>query len=90
MLFLGFVVLMICWSVNLIYMSPSLKISRMVVNVTYCDLWIDNLKSLYVWMICNVVDMVCHGKVDGCGLHSWSVIVVSCSCGGCIYPSVVI
>ena len=34
----GVLFLMICWSVDLIYMSPALKISRVVVNVTYWDL----------------------------------------------------
>ena len=60
---------MICWSVNLIYMGPALKISMMVVNVTYCNLCIGNLKSFYVWMICNVVDVVCLSEVDGCDLY---------------------
>ena len=62
----------------------------MVMNVTYCDLWIDNLKSFYVWIICDVNDAVCHGKVYGCGLYGLSRIVVNCFCGGYIYPGVVI
>ena len=84
------VFLLSCCLVNLIYRFHAWKICRMVMNVTYCNLWIDNLKSFYVWMVCNVVNVVCHGEVDGCGLYSWSKIIVSCSCGGCVYPSVVI
>ena len=42
------VFLLSCWIVNLIYMIHALKICRMVVNVTYCDLWTDNLKSFHV------------------------------------------
>ena len=84
------VFLLSCWIVNLIYVIHALKICRMVVNVTYCNLWINNLKSFYVWMICNVNDVVCHGEVNGCGLYRWSEIIMSCSCGGCICPSVVI
>ena len=56
----------ICWSVNLFYISPALKVSRMVVNVTYCNLWIDELKYFCVWIICNEVNVVNHGKVNGC------------------------
>ena len=80
------------WSpgnVNLICLSPALKIGRMVMTVIYCDLSIGKLKNFYVWMICNVVDLVCHSEIDGCSLYRWSVIIVSCSCGSCIYPSVV-
>ena len=86
----GVVFLVICLSVNLIYVNPALKIGRMVMNMTYCDLWIDNLKIFYVWMICNVVDVVCHGEFDGYGLYRWNTVVMSCFCGGCIYPGAVI
>ena len=80
---------MICWRGNLIYMNPALKISRMV--MTHSNLWIDNLRSFYVWMmICNVVDVVCQSEINCCGLYRWSMIIVSCSCGGCICPSVLI
>ena len=58
-----------CWIVNLIYVVHALRICRIVMNVTYCDLWINNLKSFYVWMICNVVYVVYHSEVDGCGLY---------------------
>ena len=54
----GVVFLIICWSVDLIYMSLALKIGRMVMNVTYCYLWIDNLKSFYIWTMC-IVSMWC-------------------------------
>ena len=52
-----------CWIVNLIYTNHALKICRMAVNVTYYDLWTDNPKSFYVWMICDVTDVECHGTV---------------------------
>ena len=79
---------MICWYVDLICVSPALKIGGMVMTVIYCDVWIGKLKNFYACMICNVVDVVCHGGIDGCGLYRWSEIVMSCSCGGCIYPCV--
>ena len=90
MSFMGCVFFVICWSVNLIYASPALKIGRMVVNMTYCDLWIDKQKNFCVWMICNEVDVAYHGEVNGNGLYGWSVIVMSCSCDGCIYLSVMV
>ena len=34
-----------CWRLNLICVIHALKISRIVVSVTYCDLGINNLKS---------------------------------------------
>ena len=79
-----------CWSMNLICKVHALKICRMVMNVAYCDLRINNLKSFNLGMICNVTGVVCHSKVCGCVLCGLSEIIVSCSCGGCIYPSVVI
>ena len=79
-----------CWSMNLICMSHALKIGRIVVSVTYCDLRINNLKSCNVWMIYNVTDVVCHGKVCGCVLFGLGEIIMSYFCSGCIYLGVVI
>ena len=80
---------MICWNVNFICASLALKIGRMVVSMTYCDLWSGNLKNLHVWMICDEAIVVCHGKINGCNLYRWSMSIMSCSCGGCNYPDVV-
>ena len=79
-----------CWSMNLICMSHVLKIGRMVVSVTYCNLGINNPKSCDVWTIWDVTSVVCHGEVCGCILCGLSEIIVSCFCGGCIYLGVVI
>ena len=79
-----------CWSMNLICDAHTLKICRRGMNMTYCDLGIDKLKSFYVGMICNVIGEVCHSEICGCVLIGLSKIIVSCFCGGCIYPSVVI
>ena len=75
-----------CWSVNLICAIHALRICRMFVNVTYCDLWINNLRSLDVGMICDVIGVVCHGEVCGCILCELREIIVNCSYGSCIYP----
>ena len=69
-------------------MSLTLKICRMVLSVIYCDLWSGKL-NFYAWMDCDVVDVVCDSEIDGCSLYRWSMSIMSCSCGGCIYPSVV-
>ena len=53
---------------NLICENPALKISRKVMNVIYCDLWICKLKSFCVWMIC---DVVCHSVINSCSLYKW-------------------
>ena len=79
-----------CWIMNLICMIHTLKISRMIMSVAYCDLSIDNLKSCDVWIICDVTGVVCHVKVCGCVLCGLSEIVMSCFCGGCVYPCIVI
>ena len=79
-----------CWTMNLICMIHALKIGRMVMSVTYCNLGIDNLKSFNVWMICNVTIVVCYGEVCGYVLCGLSEIIMSWSCGGCIYAGVVI
>ena len=78
-----------CWSMNLICMIHALVGCRMVVSVTYYDLKINNPRSCNVWMICHVAGAVCHSKVCGCVLCGLSEIIVSCFCGGCIYPGVV-
>ena len=64
---------MICWNVNLICVSLTSKIGRMVISAwLYCDIWSGRLKNFYVWMISdNVVDVVCHGKINGCNLYRW-------------------
>ena len=80
---------MICWNVNLIYVSLALKIFRMVMSMISCNLWSGKLKNFYVLMIYNVVSVVCHERIDGCNLCRWSMSVMSCSCGGCMYPSFV-
>ena len=79
-----------CWSMNLICEVHALRICRMVMNVTYCDLKIDNLKIFDVGMICDVIGTVCHGKVCGCVFCGLREIIMSCSCGGRICPGVVI
>ena len=81
------VVFSFCWSMNLI---GEIHACRMVLNMIYCSFGIDNLKRFNVGMICNVASVVCHGKVCGYVLCGLSKIIVSCSCGGCIYSSVVI
>ena len=78
------------WSMNLICAIYALKICRMVVNETYCDLGIGNLQSFNVGMICNVTGVVCHGEVCGSVLCGLSEIIMSCSCDGCVHLSVVI
>ena len=75
---------------NLICVIHALKSGMMVMSVTYCNLGINNLRSFNVWMICDVTGAMCHAEVCGCILHGLSEIVVSCSCGGCVYPGVVI
>ena len=80
---------MIYWDMNLICLSPASEISRKVGSVIYCNLWICKLKNFYVWMICNVVNVVCHNIINNCSLYRWSVIIMNCTCGGCIYPGVV-
>ena len=67
----------------------TLKIGRMFVSVIYCELWSGKLKNFCVWMICDVVNVVCHGEIDGCNLYRWDVSIMSCSCGSCIYPDVI-
>ena len=79
-----------CWIVNLICVNHALKICRMVMNLTNCDLRINNPKSFYVWMSCDVTGAVCYGEVCACGLCGLSEIIVNCSCGCSIYPDVVI
>ena len=59
-------------------------------NVIYCDLGIDNLKSFYVGMICNVSSVEYHCEVCGCVLCGLNEINMNCSCGGYVYPCVVI
>ena len=76
----GVVCLVICWNGNMICVSPALKIGRKVINMIYCDLEIGKLKNFYVWMICNVVNVVCCGTINGCNLYRWSVSVMSCPC----------
>ena len=78
------------WNMNLICMIHALRISGMVMSVTYYNLRIDNLRSCNVQMICAAIGVVCLSEVCGCVLCGLSEFVVSCSCGGCIYPGVVI
>ena len=47
------------------------------------------LRNFYVWMNCDVVNVVCHGEINGCNPYRWSVSIMSCSCGGCNYSNVV-
>ena len=77
-------------SMDLTFVIHALKISKMVLSVTYCNLGINNPKSCDVWMICDVTSMVYHGEICGCVLCGLSEINMSCFCGGCVYPSVVI
>ena len=86
--FLGVAFFVSCWSVNLISMIHALKISRVVVSVTYSNLGISNLKSCDVRRVGNMTSAVCHGKVCGCVLCGLSEIMMSCFCGGCVYPVV--
>ena len=79
-----------CWSMNLICVSHTLKISRMVMSVTYYNLRINTLKSCSVQVICNVTNVVCHGGICGCVLGVLSEIIMSCFCGGFVCPIVVI
>ena len=79
-----------CWVMNLICVIHALKIVRMVMRVTCCNLGIGNLKSCDVWIICNVTSVVCHSQVCGCVLCGLSKIIVSYFCGGYIYLGVVI
>ena len=65
-----------CWSMNLIYVIHVLKISRMVMSGTYCDLGVNNLKNCSVWMICDVTPEVCHSEACGCVLCRLSKIVM--------------
>ena len=65
-----------CWIVNLIDMIHVLKTYRIDMNVTYYDLGINNWKSFYIGMICDVISEVCHDKVCGCVLCGLSEIVV--------------
>ena len=51
-------------------------------SVIYCDLWSGKLKNFYVWMICDEVGVVCHGRIDGCNL---CCELLWC---GCDYPDV--
>ena len=72
------------WSMTLIFMIHALKISRMVVSVTYCNLGIDNPKSCHVWMICNVTSAVCQvrsvaASSVGWVRSSWAPTVVAVS-----------
>ena len=75
---------------NVIYVIHALKISRIIVSVTYCDLRIDNLKSCNVWTSCNVTGVVCHSDFCGSVLCGLSDSVMSHFCGGCTYLNVVI
>ena len=79
-----------CWSMNLICVIHALKISGMVMSVTYCNLGIYDPKSCNVWMICNVTSEECHAKVCGCVLCRMSEIIIGCFCGGCVFPGIVI
>ena len=78
-----------CWNLNLIGKIHVLKICRMVMNLIYCNLWINDLKSFDVGMICNMTDVVCCSMFCGCVLCGLSKIIVNCSCCGCVYPCVV-
>ena len=50
------------WRMNLICLIHALKIGRMVMSVTYCDLRNGNQKSCDVWMICDVTSAVVSWK----------------------------
>ena len=79
-----------CWNMNLIGEIHDLKIYRMVMNVIYCNLGINNLKSFDVGMIHDVTGVECHGKVCGYILCWLSEIIIKCFCGSCIYLCVAI
>ena len=65
---------MCCWC---IWMIHALRICGMVMSVTNCNIWINNTKSFYVWMVWNVTSVVSCGEVYGCGLCGLSEIIVS-------------
>ena len=79
--------LLSCLSMSLIH---ALKIGRMVMSVIYYNLGINNLKSCDVWMICNVTDVVWHGRVCSCVLSVLSETIMSCLHGSCVCPGGVI
>ena len=62
-----------CQSINLICEVHALGRG---VNMIYCDLGIDNLKSFDVGMICGVTSAVCHSEVCGCVLCGLRKIIM--------------
>ena len=75
-----------CWIENLICAIHASKTYKMVVNVTYFNLWICSLKSFDIVKSCNVIGVVCHSDIYGCShvLCELNEIVMSYSCGGCL------
>ena len=67
-----------CWNMNLIGRIHVLRIYRMVMNVIYYNLRIDNLKNFNGGMICNVTGVACHSKVCSCILCGLSEIGKNC------------
>ena len=64
-------------SVSVIYVNLILRIYRMEVNMSGFSLWSGMMMSFYAWMICGVVDVVCHGKSDGYNSCMWNLSIVS-------------
>ena len=79
-----------CWNLNLNGEIHVLNIYRMVMNVIYCNLIINNMKSFNVGMICNVPSVECHSEVCGCVLCGLNEVIMNCFCDGYIYPCVMI
>ena len=48
-------------------------------------LW-SGMMSFFVWMICGVVYVECHGEADDYNSCAWKWSIVSYSCGDDDYP----
>ena len=80
---------MICWSVSVTYVNLISRICRMGMNMSDCDVW-SGMMSFFVLMTCGVVDVVCHGRIDGYNSCMQNLSIMSYFCGGGDYPYVMI
>ena len=65
------------WSVSVTYVNLVLIICRMDMNVSGFSLWSGMMMSFCVWMICGVVDLVSHRRINGCNSCMWNLSVMS-------------
>ena len=61
---------MIYWSVSMTYVNLIMRICRMDVNMSGFYLW-SGMMSFCIWMICSVVYVVFHSRIDAYNSCMW-------------------